>query len=311
MEEIILFLLTGFLGAGKTTLLNGLLTHFHERRTGVLINEFGPLGIDGQLIGAEQICLTEINNGSIFCSCKKPQFVEALVRFSASPIDILLVESSGLADPTDMAKLTRDLERMLTRPYRYAGSICLVDCTTFLDYSGVLLPVDHQVATADIILLNKTDIADEDTVSSVESHARSINGTARVLRTTFAKIPFDLLPISASSEREQHLDNGLSAWKRPGSYVLRTAGMLTQQRLLDAAVALSPYLLRMKGFAACEDGTVYAEISGGRASLHSVDGKPGITDTELVLLLKQPVPIGLLRSIWERKTGSTATIHKN
>lgn len=311
MEEIILFLLTGFLGAGKTTLLNSLLTHFHERRTGVLINEFGPLGIDGQLIGAEQICLTEINNGSIFCSCKKPQFVEALVRFSASPIDILLVESSGLADPTDMAKLAQDLERLLTRPYRYAGSICLVDCTTFLDYSGVLLPVDHQVATADIILLNKTDLADEATVSRVESHARSINSTARVLRTTYAKIPFDLLPISAAPEREQHLDQGLSTWKKPDSYVLRTAGILTQQRLLDAAIALSPYLLRMKGFANCEDGTVYAEISGGRASLHTADGKPGITGTELVLLLKQPVPIGLLRSIWERKTGNTATIRRN
>lgn len=311
MEEIVLFLLTGFLGAGKTTLLNSLLTHFQERRTGVLINEFGPIGIDDQLIEAEQICLTEIHNGSIFCSCKKAQFVEALVRFSESPIDVLLVESSGLADPTDMAKLVRELERSLARPYRYAGSICLVDCTTFLDYSGVLLPVDHQVAASDIILLNKTDLADEETVYAVESHVKRINGNARVLRTVYAKIPFGLLPVSASPDQEQHKENGVSAWKRPSSYVLRTSGMLTQQSLLDAMVALAPYLLRLKGFAVCEGGTMYAEISGGRASLRSVGGKPGVTDAELVLLLKKPVPIGLLRSIWEKKTGSIAIISRS
>ncbi len=311
MEEIVLFLLTGFLGAGKTTLLNSLLTHFQERRTGVLINEFGPLGIDGQLIEAEQICLKEIHSGSIFCSCKKAQFVEALVRFSESPIDVLLVESSGLADPTDMAKLVRDLEHSLARPYRYAGSICLVDCTTFLDYSGVLLPVDHQVAASDIILLNKTDLADEETISNIESHVKGINGAARVLRTTYAKIPFDLLPVSALPEQKQRLNTDTPVWKRPDSCVLRTSCILIQQRLLDAAVALSPYLLRMKGFAVCEDGIMYAEISGGRTSLRLADGKQEDTGAELVLILKQPVPIGLLRSIWEKKTGSTATITRN
>jgi hypothetical protein len=67
----------------------------------------------------------------------------------------------------------------------------------------------------------------------------------------------------------------------------------------------------MKGFAACEGGTVYAEISGGRVSLRSANGKSEVTGTELVLILKQPVPIGLLRSIWEKKTGSISTISRS
>lgn len=310
MEEISLFLLSGFLGAGKTTLLNNLLVHFRERKVGVLINEFGPLGIDGYLVETEQIQLTEINNGSIFCSCRKAQFVEALVRFSQSPIDILLVEGSGLADPTDMTKIIQDLGGILARPYHYAGSICLVDCTTFLEYADTLLPVDHQVAAADIILLNKTDLADDNTVNKVASHAREINGFARIIRTTYAEIPFDILPISATLKRKQQRRTLHHAWKRPNSYVLRTSGIIPQQLLLNAAVALSPYLLRMKGFAACEDGTMLVEVCGGRASLRLMREKQSGADTELVLLTDQQVSPETLISIWEEKTASSSTIGK-
>lgn len=308
MQEITLYLLSGFLGAGKTTLLQRMLEHYADRRVGVLVNEFGQLGIDGRLIESGEIQMTEIDNGSIFCSCLKAQFVDALIQFSKSPVDLLLVESSGLADPTDMAKILTDIKRMLARPYRYAGSICLVDCTTFLDYVDVLLPIEHQIAAADVILLNKTDIAGPDVITEVENRVKEINPVAHVLRTTHAQAPFEELPIDGMTEKENIRCCCNFDWNRPQSYVLRASCAVSQQRLLDAAVALSPHVLRMKGFAQCENGPVFVEVAGGRASVRPVRTDKEVIGAELILLTDQPNSAAALQDIWEKAAGCAAQI---
>jgi G3E family GTPase len=308
MQEITLYLLSGFLGAGKTTLLQRMLSNYAQRRVGVLVNEFGQLGIDGRLIESGDIRMTEIDNGSIFCSCLKAQFVDALIRFSESPVELLLVESSGLADPTDMQRILTDIEKRLARPYRYAGSICLVDCTTFLEYADVLLPIEHQIAAADVILLNKTDIAQAAVIDEVEARVKEINPSARVLRTTYAQVPFDELPISGMMEKSDRRCCCNFSWNRPDSYVLRTSCVVLQERLLDAAVALSPHVLRMKGFAQCENGSVFVEIAGGRASVRQVRADKDVSGTELILLTDKPNSAAALLDIWEKAAGCAAHI---
>ena len=308
MSEITLYLLSGFLGAGKTTLLKRMIEQFAHLRIGVLVNEFGQVGVDGKLIESGDIQMKEIENGSIFCSCLKAQFVEALIRFSQSPIDLLLVESSGLADPTEMQKILRDLSGKLDRSYHYAGSICIVDCTTFLDYADVLLPIEHQIAAADLILLNKTDIADFSTIDEVENRVKSLNSSARLLRTTYAEIPFEQLPASGIDEKSNRRCCCNFTWNRPDSYALRSIDVIARERLLDAAVALSPHVLRMKGFSKCEEGSFFVEIAGGRASVKPFQSESPIIGTELMILAAKPNSSGVLRNIWEQITGCEANM---
>ena len=151
MEQIELYLLSGFLGAGKTTLLRQLVREFPRQRLGVLVNEFGGLGFDGTEFRTGGIRLAEINGGSIFCACLKDGFVRTLKAFAEQPIDALLIENSGMADPSAMPRLLEGLRPYLKRDFLYRGNICLVDGLTFFDYADVLEPVRNQVACADAI----------------------------------------------------------------------------------------------------------------------------------------------------------------
>ena len=97
-----LYLLTGFLGAGKTTFLTNVLEELKGKRVAVIMNEFGKVGIDGTIIQKEGMELVEINRGSIFCSCLQLSFVSALVEMADRNMEYVFVESSGLADPSNI-----------------------------------------------------------------------------------------------------------------------------------------------------------------------------------------------------------------
>ena len=101
-EHIDLILVSGFLGSGKTTFLRRFLTELPEQRLGVLVNEFGAVGIDGTLLRRDGLEMVELNHGTIFCFCLKQDFVTALIAFSRLPIQTLIIENSGMADPGGM-----------------------------------------------------------------------------------------------------------------------------------------------------------------------------------------------------------------
>ena len=99
-----LYLITGFLGAGKTTFLKRFVQLFRESRMHIIVNEFGKEGIEGELMRDRGIALDEINNGSIFCSCRLDKFEEVLQNTLAQSPDVIIVEASGLSDPTNVKK---------------------------------------------------------------------------------------------------------------------------------------------------------------------------------------------------------------
>ena len=98
-----LYVLTGFLGSGKTTVLLKLLEILKGHRIGIIQNEFGKLGIDGTILRNDEIQMVEINRGSIFCSCLKLNFVQALAEMAAQDFEYLFVESSGWGDPVSLS----------------------------------------------------------------------------------------------------------------------------------------------------------------------------------------------------------------
>ncbi len=108
-NKIKLYILTGFLGAGKTTMLVNLLDKIgSERKIGIIQNEFGKLSIDGDIIRRGDIEMIEIERGSIFCSCLKLNFVQALAEMASKGLEEVFVESSGLADPSNLQEIKSD-----------------------------------------------------------------------------------------------------------------------------------------------------------------------------------------------------------
>ena len=307
MSDIRLYLISGFLGAGKTTLLQRILRGGRPR-TGVLVNDFGKIDVDGAIIGSDELPMIQIGNGSIFCSCLKGQFIEALIRFSHLDIDELFIESSGLSDPSQIRDILDKIVGHLARPYDYKGSICLVDCDTFLDYVDVLVALEHQVAASDLVLLSKTDLVEEGTVSEVENRVRSISPNAKILRTTYAQVPLEYLP-GSPVEKSGARACVNTVQSRPGSYLLRMPGTCTRERLLAAATAMAPHVLRLKGFALSEDGPVLVEVAGHRASVRPAAPQSAIAGTKLVILSTEPDAKTLFARIWKQSTGAIARIY--
>lgn len=184
-------ILTGFLGAGKTTLLNHILTNQQGLKTAVLVNEFGEIGIDNDLVVATGDDMVELSNGCICCTING-ELLEAVYRILERPekVDYLVVETTGLADPLPVAMtfLGSDL-RDLTR---LDSIITLVDAENF--GPEILEEVARaQVVYGDMLLLNKCDLVDEARLASVETELLAIKPEARILRSVKGEVPLPLL----------------------------------------------------------------------------------------------------------------------
>ena len=266
MDQIELYLLSGFLGAGKTTLLRQLVRAFPQQRLGVLVNEFGGLGFDGTEFRTGGIRLAEINGGSIFCACLKDGFVRTLKVFSEQPIDALLIENSGMADPSAMPRLLEGLRPYLKRDFLYRGNICLVDGLTFFDYADVLEPVRNQVACADAIVVNKIDLLDQDTLTELHTALRALNPDAPMLDTVFAQVPMEFLHRALPGGRAPGPGSNIPG-NRPAVFSLQAEGVCTAAQAERFHSLLAGLLIRLKGFAKTEGGWLDVQAVGGRLTL--------------------------------------------
>ncbi len=185
-------LLTGFLGAGKTTLLNHILSNQQGLRSAVLVNEFGEVGIDNELVVATSDQMVELSNGCICCSING-ELQEAVHRVleRPEPLDLIVVETTGLADPLPVAMtfMAGDLRDRL----RLDSIITVIDAEHF-SVTALESPIARaQVVYGDILLLNKADLVDEQRLKEVEAELRAIKTDARILRASSGDVPLGLL----------------------------------------------------------------------------------------------------------------------
>ena len=185
-------LLTGFLGAGKTTLLNHILSNQQGLRSAVLVNEFGEVGIDHELVVATSESMVELSNGCICCSING-ELQEAVHRVleRPEPIDLIVVETTGLADPLPVALsfMAGDLRDRL----RLDSIITVIDAEHF-SATALESPIARaQVVYGDILLLNKADLVDEQRLDEVEAELRAIKTDTRILRASRGEVPLGLL----------------------------------------------------------------------------------------------------------------------
>ena len=191
-DQVPVTLLTGFLGAGKTTWLNRILGSQRALRSAVLVNEFGDVGIDHELVVATSDSMVELSNGCICCSING-ELQEAVHRVleRPEPIDLIVVETTGLADPLPVALtfLAGDLRDRL----RLDSIITLIDAEHF-SATALESPIARaQVVYGDILLLKKADLVDEQRLNAVEAELRAIKTDARILRSSRGEVPLALL----------------------------------------------------------------------------------------------------------------------
>jgi G3E family GTPase len=185
-------ILTGFLGAGKTTLLNHILSNQQGVKTAVLVNEFGEIGIDNDLIIATGEDMVELSNGCICCSING-ELLDAVYRIldRPDPVDYLVVETTGLADPLPVAMTF--LGSDLRDATRLDSIITLIDAENFSDEILDGEVARAQVVYGDILLLNKCDLVSEERLTDVENRLREIKSDARILRSVKGDVSLPLL----------------------------------------------------------------------------------------------------------------------
>ena len=185
-------ILTGFLGAGKTTLLNHILSNQDGLKTAVLVNEFGEIGIDNELVVSTSEDMVELSNGCICCSING-ELLDAVERILDRPngVEYLVVETTGLADPLPVAMTFLGSE--LRDQTRLDSIITLVDAENFGSEILASEVGRSQVIYGDILMLNKTDLVEESRLVALENELREVKKDARILRSVKGEVPLPLL----------------------------------------------------------------------------------------------------------------------
>ena len=183
--------LTGYLGAGKTTLLNRILTEQHGKKFAVVINEFGELGVDNDLVVDTDEEVFEMNNGCICCTVRGDliRIINGLMK-RRDKFDGIIVETTGLADPAPVAQ-TFFADEDVKRATKLDAIVTVVDAKNLPARLADSKEAGEQIAFADIVLLNKMDLVSEAEAVEVERRIRAINPYAEIRRSTKSAVPID------------------------------------------------------------------------------------------------------------------------
>ena len=198
-------IITGFLGSGKTTLLNHILSNNNDLKVAVLVNEFGDINIDSQLLVSMDETMVELSNGCICCTIND-DLVDAVYRIMERDdrIDYMVIETTGVADPvpiilTFLGTELRDLTRL-------DSIIAMVDAETFTPDHFESEAALKQISYADVTIVNKVDLASSDQVQTLEQYLNSVKAGVRILRSQQGQVPLQLILDVGYNNPEDYAD---------------------------------------------------------------------------------------------------------
>ncbi|TDN95903.1 CobW family GTP-binding protein [Sunxiuqinia elliptica] len=249
--SIPLHLVTGFLGSGKTSFLKHFLKSFEGKgKIAVIQNEFSEVNVDGaELRETASYDLLEINNGSVFCVCLLGSFIDSLADFiKEKQPDLILMEASGLSDPIGVGQIFQAQKLRGTVFLEHVW--CLVDACNYNRIPALKLRMNHQLRTADTIIVNKVDLA-KLKLDEVITQVQEINPFARLLQGEYGKVSLDGLKKALSFYPAE--DKGLG---RPdiASGVIRSSREISLVRLKQFLQKMKKDCIRTKGFVKIEGG---------------------------------------------------------
>lgn len=248
-------ILTGFLGAGKTTLLNRILTTDHGYRIAVIVNEFGEVGIDHHLLISSEQEVVQMNNGCICCTVQGDllrtllQLLEQRHKF-----DTLLIETTGLADPAPVAQ-TFFVDEAIRREFALNAVVTVVDAKHIWNQIDDSVESKEQIAFADLILLNKIDLATPEELDTLEAKVRSLNPTATLFRTKNSEIDMTHFLDEKTFDMEERLKKALEGDHHHTASVATVSivesgnldGLKVSYWFRDLLTEFGANILRMKG----------------------------------------------------------------
>ena len=245
-------IVTGFLGAGKTSLLNHILSGSHGRRIAVLVNDFGSINVDADLVQNRSGEVLSLENGCICCSLSDGLLVTALrlIRQDEPP-EHIVIETSGVADPYEVARTFSDVELQACAPLD--GIVTVVDCEVSPELEGDALELaKRQASAADIAVLNKIDVVSEDGLARVRDWVERLAPDSRSLEVTQGRAPLELI-LGLGGSRQPAI--AADTTRTPGHDATSFASVtwesdepISMQTLSSAIERLPRAVFRSKGF---------------------------------------------------------------
>lgn len=280
-------LVTGFLGAGKTTFLNEVIREHQHLKMALVENEFGQQSIDQDLIvGMQSENVFDLSNGCICCSISN-EFSLTLLELAskAGDIDFLLVETTGIADLSNVIKPFYE-DRELKEQYTLAGSVCLVDAANF-DQQMSEREQQMQVILSDLLIINKAELVSEEELKAIEKKLTAWNGTAKIIHSSYGKI--DNFRLEAFSESVQgKLEKKMA---EPVMFrLIKSKKYTTFTHEFPGTISISRFKYWFDYFAAINQreiyrikGILFSEDSPNKVVVQSVGGATSYSEGSLIV----------------------------
>lgn len=287
------------MGSGKTSFLKSFIDDY-EGTIALLINDFGRINIDAMEFKEKSPSLVELTNGSIFCSCLKEDFIDNLAMLLEYEKDLILIEGSGLADPSNMQDVLNLLAEKTTHQFAYLGAICILDGQYFLKEVRAMESVVRQVSHSQLAILNKIDLIDDSIRNAVMVETLRLNPDILIVETAFGRYPAsEILRLLRQQQRVDENQEILNTPEnRPLTLIANFTDIKDDQELQDLLLKLIPHTNRMKGFVLIGQQLYKAESVQDTLEIRLADRRSSDADA-FVLFLKNGM--ASLRAIQQLK----------
>jgi G3E family GTPase len=215
--------------------------------------------------------LIELNNGSIFCSCIKEHFIQSLKDLIELRLETIFIESSGLADPSNMVQIVKLIKNEVSAVFDYLGSICLIDGLYFEQELKKMVSVERQIKHSQVVLVNKVDLIDAEKLLKIHQKVSEINPVVKIYDMSFGEIDFGSLEFSERPTSFESTTNKED--NRPYVIVMRLKAGVEKDQLLGMVDQIKVHFYRIKGILRLGDSRMTIDTVGDQldiAEYHSI-----------------------------------------